>query len=262
MAEPMAFDAVERFDLRGRSVLITGAAHGLGLAVATAFVGAGAKVGAFDIDGDALGQVESALTERGVAITRTVDVRDWDACEAAVQDVADSLGGIDVLVNDAAIFPTGPLAEVDHEEYSNALDINVHGYVRMIKASLPHLRASGRGRIINFGSITFFMGYPAGLGAYISTKGAVVGMSRALAREVGPDGITVNVIAPGAFPTRAEDGIFDDREAYDREVIGHQALKRRGSVSDIASTAMFLASDAASFITGQTIVVDGGWMFD
>jgi len=262
MDEPVAFDAAARFDVSGRTALITGAAHGLGLAMATAFVGAGAKVGLIDIDGEALDSLQPTLNQRGKAVARTVDLRDVAATEAAVRDLADELDGVDILINDAAVFPSGPLAEIDFGELDNVLNVNVASYVRTIKAVLPYLERSGRGRIINVGSVTFFLGYPDGLGAYIATKGAVVGLTRALAREVGPLGVTANVLAPGAFPTRAEHGLYEDQSAFDAEVIGHQCIKRRGSVDDIAATALFLASDAGSFITGQTLLVDGGWTFN
>lgn len=260
--EPVAYDAFEHFDLRDRVAVVTGGAHGLGLAVATAFLGAGARVGILDLDAEALEALAPEMSARGKVIARAVDVRDEAAVKAAVEDIAGELGGIDILVNDAAIFPTGPLAETDAQTLSATLDVNVVGYLRTISAAMPHLRASGRGRIINFGSVTFFLGQPAGLGAYIATKGAVTGLTRALAREVGADGITVNVLAPGAFPTRAEHGVHEDQAAFDRQVIEVQSIKRRGDVKDIASTALFLASDAASFITGQTILVDGGWTFN
>ncbi|MER8073247.1 SDR family oxidoreductase [Streptomyces sp. NPDC094034] len=260
--EPTAFDASDLFSIEGRTAVITGAAHGLGLAIATAFVGAGAKVGLIDIDAAALADVEAMLNKRGQAVAHTVDVRDTAAVTAAVRAIASRFGGIDILVNDAAIFPSAPLADIDLDEVATALDINVVGYLRTVQAALPHLEASGRGRIINFGSVTFFLGNPDGLGAYIATKGAVVGLTRALAREVSPLGVTANVLAPGAFPTRAEFGLYEDPAAFDRSVIEKQSVKRRGSVSDIGATAIYLASDASAFVTGQTLLVDGGWTFN
>ncbi|MFF2844098.1 SDR family NAD(P)-dependent oxidoreductase [Paenarthrobacter sp. NPDC057981] len=260
--EPVAYDAVQRFDLRDRVALVTGGAHGLGLAIVTAFLGAGAKVGVLDLDGEALEARMPEMAARGKVVARAVDTRDDDAVRAAIDDIARELGGIDILVNDAATFPSAPLAETDSKTLTAALDVNVVGYLRTVTAALPYLRASGRGRIINFGSVTFFLGHPDGLGAYIATKGAVTGLTRALAREVGVDGITANILAPGAFPTRAEYGLYEDQAAFDRQVIEVQSVKRRGDVSDIASAALFLASDAASFITGQTLLVDGGWTFN
>lgn len=260
--EPVAYEAARRFELRDRSVLITGAAHGLGLAMATAFVGAGAKVALLDFDEVALQARTAEMQVRGRATARVVDVRDEDAVQEAVDTVASEFGGIDVVINDAAIFPTAPMKDTKADMLMSALDVNVVGQMRTVSAALPYLQVSGRGRIINFSSVTYFLGEPAGLGAYIASKGAVIGLTRALARELGVENITANVIAPGAFPTRAEHGVHVDQATFDREVIGVQSIKRRGDVQDIASAALFLASDAASFITGQTLLVDGGWAFN
>jgi NAD(P)-dependent dehydrogenase (short-subunit alcohol dehydrogenase family) len=120
------------------------------------------------------------------------------------------------------------------------------------------MRERGRGRIINVASITFF-GPLAMLLDYVASKGGIVGFTRALAREIGSDGVTVNAIAPGAFPTAAE-RIHPDAEGYNRWVLEQQSLKRRGTPEDIGNLVVFLASDAASFITGQMIVIDGGWV--
>jgi NAD(P)-dependent dehydrogenase (short-subunit alcohol dehydrogenase family) len=120
------------------------------------------------------------------------------------------------------------------------------------------MRERGRGRIVNVASITFFGLLPLLLD-YVTSKGAVVGFTRALAREIGPDGVTVNAIAPGAFPTDAEK-IHPDPEGYNQWVLDQQSLKRRGTPDDIGNLVCFLASDAASFITGQMVVIDGGWV--
>lgn len=262
--EPTAFDAGTTFDLRGRRVLVTGAAHGLGLAIATGFAGAGAAVGMLDRDPTGVAAAADRIgQERPDAriYPQAVDVRDASAVIDAVGRTVAAHGGLDVLVNCAAIYPTGPLATMPIETVLEVLDVNVLGYTRMAQAAVPALVNSAAGRIVNLASVTFFLGFPAGLGAYIASKGAVLGLTRALAREVGPQGVTVNAIAPGAFPTRAEE-IIEDRVAYDRLILESQCVKRRGEVRDIAAAAMFLASDAASFITGQTLVVDGGWVFD
>lgn len=260
--EPVAYEASARFDLTGRTVLITGAAHGLGLAVATAFVGAGAAVALLDFDEASLLARTAEMQLRGRASARVVDVRDDEAVQRAVDSVAAEFGGIDVVINDAAIFPTAPMTETKAGMLMAALDVNVAGQMRTVTAALPHLLASSYGRIINFSSVTYFLGEPAGLGAYIASKGAVIGLTRSLARELGTHGITANVIAPGAFPTRAEHGVHADQAAFDREVVEKQSIKRRGDVQDIATAVLFLASDAASFITGQTLLVDGGWAFN
>ena len=260
--ESMAFDAVDSQRLQGRAVIVTGAAHGLGLAMASAFVGAGARVGMVDVDREGLKTAIETLSTRGEVHARQIDVRDTAAMRVSVDDLARALGGIDIIVNDAGVTPSSTIAEQDLEQFSDLLDLNVVGYVRAIQSSLPYLLESAHARIINIGSVTFFLGEPDGLTAYIATKGAIVGLTRALARELGPRGITANVLAPGAFPTRAEHGLYEDQAAFDRSVIEKQCIKRRGSVSDIAAAALFLASDAASFITGQTLLVDGGWTFN
>src|SRR3712207_8504944 len=125
------------------------------------------------------------------------------------------------------------------------------------RAAFPHMRERGHGRIINVASITFFIGW-SGFLDYVSSKGAVIGFTRTLAREVGPEGITVNAISPGAFPTDAE-RVHPDQEALNRRILDQQSLKRRGTPEDVGNLAAFLASDAASFITGQTVMIDGGW---
>jgi NAD(P)-dependent dehydrogenase (short-subunit alcohol dehydrogenase family) len=262
--EPTAFDAAARFDLVGRRVLVTGAGHGLGLAIATGFAGAGGSVALIDVDAAA---VDEAVAHIGVGASQVtvhgeaVDVRDDDGVRAAVDRSIAALAGLDILVNGAAIYPVGPIETMPSSTVRDVLDVNVAGYARMVQAATPALISSGRGRVVNLASITFYLGFPDGLGAYIASKGAVIGLTRALARELGPRGVTVNVVAPGAFPTRAEE-IIEDRAAYDVQILSSQAVKRRGDVGDIAAAVMFLASDAASFITGQTLVVDGGWVFD
>jgi NAD(P)-dependent dehydrogenase (short-subunit alcohol dehydrogenase family) len=255
MTEPTAHGAHERFTVAGRRVVVTGAAHGLGLGVVTAFSGAGASVAALDIDAGALDRFDADAAVHPVA----VDTADDASVAGAIAEAAERLGGIDAVVNCAAVYPTAPLVGATH--LMEVVNVNVAGYLRTVQAAHPWLAASGHARVVNFASITFYLGFPDGLGAYIATKGAVVGLTRALARELGPAGIGVNAIAPGAFPTRAEN-IIPDRAAYDEVIMSSQCLKRRGTVDDIAAAVLFLTSDASSFITGQTLVVDGGWVFN
>ncbi len=137
------------------------------------------------------------------------------------------------------------------------LAVNLKGYFNCARACFEPMRERGRGRIVNVASITFFTGFPLLLD-YVSSKGGVVGFTRALAKEVGADGITVNAIAPGAFPTDAE-RIHPNLEEYNQWILDQQAIKRRGAPADIGNAVVFFASDAASFVTGQTLLVDGGW---
>lgn len=261
LSEPVAYDAASRFDVTGKNVLITGAAHGLGLAMATGFIGAGARVALLDVEGHALTDVEKELSSHGTVCSSIADLRDDAAVRSAVEDSSKALGGLDVVINNAAIFPTGRISEMETDVFVDALNVNLAAYARTVKAAHKDLVASASGRVINFASVMFFTGHPPHLVAYTATKAGAIGFTRGLARELGVDGITVNAIAPGAFPTRAETQANEDAAAFNDEMLGVQSLKRRGSVGDIAAVALFLASDAASFITGQTILVDGGWMF-
>lgn len=258
MVEPVAATAARRFEIRGLRVLVTGAAHGLGRATATAFVGAGARVAGLDVEP---GPLQDLREQHGIEQVVEADVEDDASVRRAVGAVVQQLGGLDVVVNAAARYPTGPVASLPSEPLLGVLDTNVGGTARVIAAAHDALRASDAARVINFASITFMTGVPADLGAYISSKGAIIGLTRALARELGPSGIGVNAIAPGAFPTRAED-IIEDRVAYTEQILASQCLKRRGEVEDIACAALFLASPASAFVTGQTLVVDGGWVFN
>ena len=160
-------------------------------------------------------------------------------------------------MNNAAIYPRREWTEITAEEWDRVLAVNLRGYFLCARAVFDSMRERGRGRIINLSSLTFFIGF-SHLLDYVSSKGAVIGFTRSLAREVGPSGVTVNAIAPGAFPTDAEK-IHPNPEQYNQFVLDQQSLKRRGTPEDIANLVVFLASDAASFITGQTIVIDGGW---
>lgn len=260
MIESPAFAAKDTFDVTGRTVVVTGGAHGLGRAIVAAFAGAGARVVAFDNDAAGLKDL-AALIDDATVVTIAGDVTVAEDVTATVDTAASTFGGIDVVVNAAAVYPTGPAGEVGDDEFLHVLNVNVAGYRRFINAAVAHPKRAASLAIVNFASITFYLGFPPGLSSYITSKGAVVGLTRALARELGPNGVRVNAIAPGAFPTRAED-IIEDRAAYDRQILESQCIKRRGTVADIASAALFLGSPASAFITGQTLAVDGGWTFN
>ena len=171
----------------------------------------------------------------------------------------DAFGGTDVLVNNAAVYPIGPWHEMDAAQWDAVFATNIRGYFLMARAVRPQMIARGGGAVVNVASVTFFTGN-ALLLAYVASKGAVIGFTRALAREAGPEGIRANAVAPGAFPTAATE-IHADQEGLWRDVLEAQSIKRRGEVEDVARAIAFFASDDSSFVSGQTLLVDGGWMF-
>jgi NAD(P)-dependent dehydrogenase (short-subunit alcohol dehydrogenase family) len=174
-----------------------------------------------------------------------------------VAKAVQAFGGLDIVVNNAAIYPSKAWDEYDIEEFDSVLDTNLRSAYVMARAAVPEMIRRGGGSIINIGSITFLLGMPKLL-PYITSKGGLVGLTRALAREVGVHNVRVNTVAPGAFPTGGET-VHPDPEDYSRYVIEQQCLKRRGTPRDLGEVVAFLASDRASFITGQMLQVDGGW---
>jgi 3-oxoacyl-[acyl-carrier protein] reductase len=244
--------------LEGRVAVVTGGGGGLAEGICARLTASGAAVAAVDQSREKAERVaQLASSDGGRCIALGADVSDRASVEAMAARVVSELGGIDILVNNAAIYPLRPWTEIEVEEWDRVMAVNLKGYFLCARAAYPHMRERGNGRIINVASITFFIGW-SGFLDYVSSKGAVIGFTRTLAREVGPDGITVNAISPGAFPTDAE-RVHPDQEALNRRIIEQQSLKRRGAPEDVGNLAAFLASDEASFITGQTIMIDGGW---
>ena len=246
------------FGLDGRVAFVTGAGGGLGEGICTSLAAAGAAVACADVDPDRADAIARRVAEGGGrSLALEVDVADSAAVYGAVERAIGELGGVDVLVNNAAIYPRRAWTEITEEEWDRVFAVNLKAYFLCARACHASMKERGRGHIVNVSSITFMIGF-AMLLDYVSSKGGIVGFTRALAHEVGPDGITVNAIAPGAFPTDAEK-IHPDPEGYERWVLEQQCLKRRGSPEDIGNLVVFLASDASSFITGQTVAIDGGW---
>jgi 3-oxoacyl-[acyl-carrier protein] reductase len=242
----------------GRTVLLTGAAGGLGIPTALAFLSAGATVVAVDNNEDKIAKLREAAQHHDKLVLLRADLSDLDGLRVRLTSTASAVGGFDIVINNAAIYPSKAFEEYTIAEHQAVQRVNVDAAIVAVQVALPGMRAKSWGRIVNVASITMYGGW-ALLSPYVASKGALVGLARAWAREFGPYGVTVNAISPGAFPTDAEK-IHPDPQGYSRFVLEHQAIKRRGLPSDIASALNFLTSDEAGFITGQTLNIDGGWV--
>ena len=245
-------------DLAGKRVLVTGAAGGLGRAFAQAFAREGARVAAADIN--LAGAEETAAGIGGGAIGAAVDVTAQASTAALAALVAERFGGIDILVNNAAIYAgleRRGFETIDETVWDRVMAVNVKGPWQMTRAVAPFLRKSGGGAVINVSSATVMSGSPEWL-HYVSSKGAVIAMTRALARELGDDRVTVNALAPGFTLTEASLGLMENAASYG---VSRGAIKRAAGSDDMVGAALFLASPLASFITGQTLIIDGGRQF-
>jgi 3-oxoacyl-[acyl-carrier protein] reductase len=242
----------------GKTAIVTGAGTGIGRATAQLLAERGARVVAAGLQPERLYETVAAIASAGgEAIAVDADVSDERAIEELAKRAQEAFGGTDILVNNAAIYPIGPWHEMDAAQWDEVFATNTRGYFLMAKAVRPQMLARGGGAIVNVSSVTFFTGEPLLL-AYVASKGAVVGFTRALAREAGPDNIRVNAVAPGAFPTAATE-IHADQDALWRDVLDAQSIKRRGEVDDVARAIAFFAGEDSGFVTGQTLLVDGGW---
>jgi 3-oxoacyl-[acyl-carrier protein] reductase len=248
----------------GTTAIVTGAAHGFGRAIADAFTQKGARVWACDILEDELRETQRiCVAAGGLCTTRVVDVRDKRAVSAFVAEACAGSGRVDILVNNAGgvLGQAGqPLENVTAEQWQSIFDVNVSGAFYMSQAVAPGMKTARGGRIINISSRAGLGVSLTGIQAYASAKAAQIGLTRQLAHELGPWGITVNNIAPGFVRSNAS--TERQWESYgaegQRALIDEIALKRLGSPADIAYGVLFFASEGAGWITGQVLSIDGG----
>jgi 3-oxoacyl-[acyl-carrier protein] reductase len=247
--------------MTGKTVIVTGSGHGIGRAYAERLSADGANVVVADLDGPATEQVAGDLEELGgQALPVQVDVASWASVQNLAERAVERFGGVDGLVNNAAVFSTIPISRVgfekiDEAEWDLVMSVNVKGVWNCCKAVAPAMRARGGGSIVNISSASILH---AGGGRlhYVASKAAVLGISRVLARELGGDNIRVNTIAPGN--TLSEDDPTPEIVAIREAAIAGRSLKRLQTPADLVGTVAFLLSDDAAFISGQMLVVDGG----
>lgn len=250
-------------NLAGKVAIVTGGARGLGREYALRLAAEGASVVVGDVR-DCAETVAAVEAAGGRAIGVLLDVTDPASCEASAKTAEDDFGRIDVLVNNAALYgglKGGRFETLDPKEWDRVLAVNVTGMWNCCKAVVGAMRAGGGGSIVNISSLAAVYGLPFAL-HYAVSKAAVIGMTRSLARELGRDWIRVNAIAPSAVMTEGTEEFFGDKLERAKHVIASgQTLQRNLEVADLAGTVIYLASDASKFVTGQTIMVDGGTVY-
>ncbi len=246
--------------LADKVVLVTGGARGLGRTYCEVMAGQGAAVVAADLS-DTAATVDAVTAAGGQALGTPLDVTDPDSCRAAVAETVDRFGRLDGLVNNAAMYATlssGPFDTIADDEWEMAMHVNVTGVFNMCRAAVGDMKEAGGGSIVNISSLAAVYGMANSL-HYTTSKAAVIGLSRGLARELGRHWIRVNAVAPSAVLTEGTEQFMGEKLDHALEVIaGQQALRRNLDPTDVAGTVAYLISDASRFVTAQTLMVDGG----
>ncbi len=250
---------IRQFNLAGRSAIITGGSKGLGLAMAAGLASAGASVALVNRNKEeGIKAANEIATDYGVkAIAIAADVTSREDTERMVSTAVQTFGKVDILVNSAGINIRGPIDEVTPDDFDKVMNVNVKGTWLSCRAVTPHMKKNGKGKIINLASTLGLVGL-SNRTPYTSSKGAVVQMTRALAIELAQFNINVNAICPGPFLTEMNIPIADSEEAK-KFVVGATVLARWAKLEEIQGVAILLASDAASYMVGSVITVDGGW---
>lgn len=246
--------------LKGKAVIVTGGAQGLGRLYCESLAEEGARVLVADVR-DTVPVAEGIKQKGGTAIALKTDITNEGDVARMAEEAVKAFGRIDALVNNAAIFyglENKHFSEIDPAEWDRVIQVNVKGTWLCVRAVLPEMKKQQGGKIINIGSATVFVGTP-GLLHYVASKSAIIGMTRAMARELGDYNISVNTLAPGMTWTEAAKGLFSEERA--KQSAQKKCLKRVGQPQDVVGTLKFLVSNDSDFITGQTIVVDGGVAF-
>jgi NAD(P)-dependent dehydrogenase (short-subunit alcohol dehydrogenase family) len=245
------------FDLTGKVAIVTGASRGLGQTFARALARAGADLAITSRTLDSLKAFQQEIEGTGRRVVPLeLDVRDEKSIRRMVGDAANAFGRIDILVNNAGCNVRKPAVDVTWDDWNLILDTNLRGAFFVAQSVAREMIPHGRGRIINIGSVTSVMGY-AGLGPYGASRGGIRQLTMSLADDWGPHGITVNCLAPGWFKTEQNKVMYEDA-AWVAYLVDRIPMRRPGKMSDLEGPVVFLASDASEYVTGQTLLVDGG----
>lgn len=250
---------LDLFKLDGRAALVTGGNRGIGRAIAQALAEAGASVAVTSRD-EARAKAAAAEIAESTGcncLGLALDVRDGEAVAAVIGRVIADLGALDILVNNAGINIRESITDLKDESWQEVIETNLAGAMRCSRIAARHMTEQGWGRIINIGSILSFVGIPQRT-AYASSKAGLLGMTRAMALDLAPHGVTVNALCPGVFKTEINRPILNDPD-YLKEFLKQIPLGAMGDPAQLMGAAVFLASEAGSYVTGAALLVDGGW---